>query len=273
MRSAVTNGLLSTDITLSDVRGFCSTGNCTFEDYSSLAVCSSIDDVTPSIVEHCREGRYVTNPGCTYSVPQLQQSPTWRQDNFTTDDGSPTLWIGASQASPSGFPSGPMTLVDFYVLYFPDISVFSLNFTGNLTASLVALKGSLDLCVKTYRTTITNGETSTYLVDSQTNLDWHNINQTLGTNSFTAVSATDANGIEFWMDQNTRDTFNSYLAAATFFGDITASQDPNTPNIDTVDGSSDAASAIGSTLYSGNLKGIEGLQSLLVNVETSMSNA
>lgn len=267
MQAAVTSGLLTTDASPSDIKGTCKTGNCTFADYSSLAICSSVDDVTPTLIAHCRE-HPDTEPGCTYTVPDLQNLTTWRNDSFTVKESGATLWIGTSQVN-GGFPSGPDTLVNFYVLYLPDVSVLALDSKPNVTASVVAFKGALNLCVQTYNTTIMNGDTFTTVKDTQKNLSWHSVSKTQQNRSINAISATDAKGSEYWMEEVTRDTFNSYLAAATFFGESGApTQDPNLN-----DATSDAARSLADRLYDGNPKGMQGMSDLLVNVATSMSNA
>lgn len=113
-----------------------------------------------------------TELGCKYTVPGLQQMPTWRKDNFlpTIQLGN-TLWIGASQTSGDGFASGLGTLVEFYVLYFPYIHVLAGDSGANITALVVALEGSLDLCVKAYHTDVTNDITTTVVTKNRTNLD------------------------------------------------------------------------------------------------------
>ena len=273
LQVAFTNGLqIPTDS--SAVPGYCHTGNCTFEDYSSLAICSSAEDVTPTLSVHCPPGQIETERGCSYTVPDLQQIPTWRRDNFTTIDRyGNTLWIGASQTKGAGFLSRPDTLVDFYVLYFPDKTVLADDFSGNITESVVAPKGSLDLCVKTYHTKVTNTITITNVTNNQTNLNWHNVPSSQGNTAVTLISATAADGKDYWMEQNTRNSFNAFLEAAGFFGDYDGGV-PQDPNLNTT--TSDAARAIGDKLYAITPSGIASLQALkeaLANLETSMSNA
>ncbi|MCJ1270468.1 hypothetical protein MMC22_010365 [Lobaria immixta] len=269
MQVAVTSGLLTTDASPSDIKGTCQTGNCTFEDYSSLAICSSVDDVTPTLIAHCPPGYSDTEPGCDYTVPDLQNNPTWRKDYFKTIEGSNALWIGASQVI-GGFPSGPDTLVEFFVLYLPDVSVLTRDTKTNFTASLVAFKGALNLCVQTYRTNITNGDTSTTVKETQKNLNWQLVSKTQDKTSVQVISATDAKVKEYWMEQVTRDTFNRYLAAAAFFGEYSPAH-PQGFNHN--ESSSDAARGLSDRLYNGNPKGMQGMSDLLANVATSMSNA
>ena len=273
LQVAFTAGLQST-IDSSAVTGYCHTGNCTFEDYSSLAICSSAEDVTPTLLVLCPQGRSEIKLGCNYTVPDLQQIPTWRRDIFvTTDQRGNTLWIGASQTPEDGFLSRPGTLVEFYVLYFPDIKVLADGSSANITASVVALKGSLDLCVKTYRTKVTNDITITDAINNQTNLNWHSVPSSQGNTAVTLISATAADGQDYWMEQNTRNYFNAFLEAAGFYGDYEGGN-PQDANLNTA--ASDAARAMADKLYAVAPSGTAGLQALkeaLANLETSMSNA
>ena len=273
LQVAFTDGLQS-PINPSAVTGFCPGGNCTFEDYSSLAIYSSAKDVTPTLSVDCPREYRETELGCSYNVPDLRQTPTWRKDNFTTTTHlGNTLWIGASQTNGDGFASGPGTLVEFYVLYFPDIKVLADNSGSNITASVVALKGSLDLCVKTYHTNVTNGITTTNVTNNQTNLNWHNVPSSQGSTAVTLISATAADGKIYWIEQNTRVYFNAFLEAAGFYGGYTGGV-PQNPNLNTA--TSDTARAMGDKLYAVAPSGMAGLQALkkaLANLETSMSNA
>ncbi|KAL9041872.1 MAG: hypothetical protein Q9214_003960 [Letrouitia sp. 1 TL-2023] len=253
------------------VSGTCVTGNCTFPDYSSLAICSSAEDVTSTLIVDCPRGYPKTESGCTYLVPDLQQAPTWRQDNFTTHGGSlgATLWIGASQTRQDGFPSGPGTLVDFYVLYYDDIGALASDSGKNVTATVVALRGSLNLCVKTHHTTVINGITTTDVTNNQTDLKW----QSASTSQGRVISATAADSQNYSLQENTRDYFNAYLSAATFYGEYFGGV-PRDPNLNTA--TSDAARALADAIYTDDpsaVKGLDGVRSLLANVETSMSNA
>ena len=222
---------------------------------------------------YCPEEYNETELGCSYTVPDLQQTPTWRQDKFVTTDWlGNTLWLGASQTDLDGFASGPGTLVEFYVLYFPDKSVLTNDSSTNITASVVVLKGNLDLCVKTYHTDVTYTITTTNVTNNQTDLNWQNVPSSQGKTAVTLISATAADGKDYWMEQNTRTYFNAFLAAAGFYGNYNGG-DPD-PNLNT--STSDAARAIGDKLYAvdpSDMTGVQALEEMLANLETSMSNA
>ena len=115
MRIAIEAGLTNTDTSPSSVTGDCPTGNCTWPDYLSLGVCSSVDDVTPSIIEQCEPPNDNGDPSsCTYSVPALNQHPPFSGTNLSH---RATLFVGAS--SPVNHFSYPAqnTLVEFYAIY------------------------------------------------------------------------------------------------------------------------------------------------------------
>ena len=159
------------------------------------------------------------------------------------------------------------TLVELYLPYLPQSKRPNSRLQSNVTASLGALKGTLKLCVKTYHTAITNGETSTIDTKNQICLKWQPVCQSQRTTDITAISTTEARGTEYWIEQDTRDTFNNYLAAAIHFGEYLGAQPQDT---DLNDVSSEAARALADTLYSGNPGGIQRMLDLLANVGTCM---
>lgn len=284
MAVAVTNGLLTKDaISPSAIPAFCDTVNCTFPDYTSLAVCSAAEDVTPTIIGHCPHGYRDTEGGCLYTLPPLQEAPTARRDNFTIDDhGLPFLWIGASEnqganatLSPTLVQSGasPANLVEFYILFSSNTSVFSENSKANVTASLVALRITLSLCLKTYHTTVTNGQTNTTITDTQQAPDFSQNTLTQNATASAILSTTDTNGTEYWMDGITASALNSFLAVATFYGTYSGPL-PDIPTL-AIDVTSDAARAFGEIFYNNNppKDHVAAIGPLLTNLETGMSNA
>ncbi len=292
MKVAITNGLLTqTTIDPSAVAADCGTGNCTFPEYTSLAVCSSVVDVTPTIQVSCPRGQRKTDPGCVYTVPSLEAvssdsftpndlgGPTVRGDNFTTisnsgpsnHPGGPTLWIGASQNA--NYLLAPRTLTDFYMLFFPDPNVLSKDSKANVTASLVALKVSVFLCLKTYNTTVTNGRTLTKITNVQTPIFSQDSLPVAGANPTSKITTKDRRGTEFYMEGATRSAFKSFLAIATFYGTYSPST-PETANVDR-NTDSDAGFAFGNIFYSNPPPGdhIAAIRPLLTNLETAMSNS
>lgn len=255
MASAITDGLLTKDIDPSAVAAECTTGNCTFPDYTSLAVCSAVKDASPKIINRCPHIFDVSydDGECSYTLSPLQEAPTIRKDNFTTQkDGIPLLWIGASviqglQASKSDLVKAhadPANLIEFYIIFFPDPSVFSLHSGTDPNTSLVALQITLSLCLKTYHTTVTNGRTTTTITNTQSALKFSEKTSPRFPNpSTTVISTTDTDGMEYWMENSTAHAFNAFLTVATFHGTYQNA----TPNYPTLlrDATSDAAGAFG----------------------------
>ena len=113
MTAAITNGLTDKNVNPSNVSGNCPTGNCTWERYQSMGVCSNAADVSLTITSHCRDSTTQLYPGgCNYSVPTIDRYPTVLATNLTNAD---TLWIGATFHS---------------ILYFFRDSTRSCNFTS-----------------------------------------------------------------------------------------------------------------------------------------------
>lgn len=284
MAAAVTNGLLTKDIiNPSAVLASCETSNCTFPVYTSLAACSAAEDVTPLIRKHCPPGYPDTREGCSYTLPPLQEAPTTRRDNFTTTTlGLPSLWIGASEKqglkasssrTPVQYGASPANLVEFYVLFFPDMSLFSHDSKADVTASLVALRITLSLCLKTYNTTVANGVTLTTVTNTQQAPKFSEKpmmeNQTVVS---TIISTTDTHGTEYWMESATALALNSFLATGTFYGTYSGPQ-PDHPDSRNV-ASSDAARAFGDIFYNNPPHDhLDAIRPLLTNLETSVSNA
>ena len=268
MQLGIIQALLKPNISPSELEGDCpKTGNCTYGIYTTMGVCSSVDDVTPSLVKDCPPQEDGTNSGCSYTVPDLRNHPTYQKDNFSSRLDN-TLWVGSSMVDPQGyrFPKAN-TLVEFYVIYLSDLSVLSLDSKANYTAALVALKGTLDMCVYTYSTTVTNGVTNTIQIDVSTNLNWQTTQKDLDQTDTTVVAATDSNGTEYYMTEGARFAFNNYLSSVTFQGtaEIAHIQDPK------LSPSNDNVQAISTSVANGG--GIQGLSKLMTNLATSMTNA
>jgi len=284
MAAAVTDALFANEIDPSAVAAECTTGNCTFPDYTSLAVCSAAEDVSPKIINRCPHIFDVTHweGECYFTLSPLQIAPTARADNFTTmKDGIPALWIGASEnqglnASRSKdlvkAGANPANLVEFYILFFPDMRVFSTNHKTDPSTSVVALQITLSLCLKTYNTTVTNGRTTTTIANTPRALEFHEKTLSQAPNPTTVISTTDTDGMEYWMESLTANAFNSFLAIATFYGTY-INGTPSHPNVDH-DATSDAARAFGDIFYNNAPSDhVAAIRPLLANLETSMSNA
>ena len=157
------------------------------------------------------------------------------------------------------------------MLFFPDLSVFSHDSQANVTASLVALKVSIFLCLKTYNTTVTNGRTLTKVADTQTPKFSEEL-LTGGANPSTKITTTDERGTEIYMEAVTRNDFTEVLAIATFYGTYTGNNPDHPTQVH--DSTSDAARAFGDIFHNKpSPDHIAAIRPLLTNLETAMSNA
>lgn len=229
MRSAIDLAITGTPADPSDVQAHCDKGNCTFEAYSTLGVCSRVDVVPhDSIVQTCPRDKYGEPMGCNYIVQELQTHPPWRIGNLTTGSNGPssaaspsyTLWMGSSDIVPMPltpedpynymFPS-PETLTEFYTVYVADTRGYMQgDSTPEFFSSIAALKVGLDLCVYQYNTSVINGETKTVQMSRTTDLKW-------AKDSVNASSAT-MDGKDYTMGEDTIRQFSNYLGLEVFYG-------------------------------------------------------
>ena len=262
VKVAIEDGLTNLDSDPSSVAANCPTGDCMWQDYFSMGTCSSVDDVTSSIIEHCTSSSDDGDPiDCTYSIPALVQTPPFIGTNLSK---GATLFIGASNpVDRSPYPS-PNTLVEFYVIYLKNLSIHT-AFEPNHTNQLVALKGTLDLCLYKYTTTVTNGTTHTIQVDQLMDLDW----QTANLESDRPIVSTTTQGStdNFSFDHNGLQHFNAYLSLVIFTGEAT--EDVRHDNSSYT---SDTAQTLATALR-GVPPDIEGLKGQLENLAISMTNA
>ena len=260
MRLAVEAGLTNTDTSPSSVTGDCPTGNCTWPDYLSLGICSSVDDVTPSIIAHCESPTDNGDPNyCSYSVPALKQDPPFSGSNLSH---GATLFIGASNPNHS-YPA-LNTLVEFYVIYLKNLSVIE-DFKPSYTNQVIALQGTLDLCLYRYETTMTNGITNTTQIDKLTDLDW----QTSDIVSDDPLISTSAPGVTntFSFNKNVAEYFRYYLSLVTFTGEATENK-----KAENFIYSSDSAQTLATNIR-GVPPDIDGLRGQMENLAISMTNA
>ena len=290
--AAIYTAIVGTTADPSDVRATCQTSTCTFESYSTLGVCSRVDDVTPDVVQKCRPSRQNPSLGCAYIVKELQDHPPWRIGNLTTGGGGNgkgplmfpnTLWVGSSDIVPtpiggdtqSGyqytFPD-PNTLSEFYTVYVQNTTDYDTTGAGpDLVGSVVALKAGLDLCVYQYDTTFTNGVTKTVEKGRVTDLKWAQVNKVIANNQFSAVSATNG-GQEYWMDSSTLNAFNQYLGLEIFRG--SSSQGIKVDNSGIGAEYSDAAETFAGLLVNKpRPDGRDALKKMLDNLGAGMTNA
>ncbi|KAL8724166.1 MAG: hypothetical protein Q9166_008105 [cf. Caloplaca sp. 2 TL-2023] len=96
-----------------------------------------------------------------------------------------TFWIGASKNREYSERS---TLVQFYVIYAPDLTAWNANdLTDDHKDELIALQATLGL-LYTYNTSMMFGVTTTRETSKETNLDWRPGEDVLGKTSYETVA-------------------------------------------------------------------------------------
>ncbi|KAL8710173.1 MAG: hypothetical protein Q9220_005256 [cf. Caloplaca sp. 1 TL-2023] len=224
MGTAIVSVLSGTPVSPSDITGDCQTGNCTFQAYSTMGICSKVEDVSSTIVKRCpRNTDDGFLPGCTYTVQELRDHTPWRQENLTTlfkgSQAYHSLWLGASDTREYDLPD-PNTLVEFYAVYLTDTTVFDSDSEADFSDAVSALKGSLNLCVLSYQTQVVNGTTQTSELSRKTDLAWKIESKKVcehGTSSCEVIATTDG-GDEYWIDTFNKRAFNQYLGLEIFRG-------------------------------------------------------
>ena len=272
--AAVTDGLLKQNISPSDVPGNCPTGNCTWENYRSMGVCSNVVDVSSTITSRCRNtNRQYYPDGCNYSVPAIDKNPTDTKTTLQTHVSGETLWIGVSNPTNFNYPD-INTLVQFYVIYVPDFTVWdTFDYTEDHKDVLVALQATLNLCLYTYSSNMTNGVTNTTQISKVTDLDWQigGANFMDGTSGIQTVITT-LGSETFGMSQPNVKSFNAFLSYQTFTGSASmrsaASAADSVGNIT----ENDNVRMIAASIYDDHA-GIQGLSKLLDGLTVSMTNA
>ena len=148
MKASIYNGLYNPMIALSDVSASCNSGNCSWPQYNSLAICALTSDVTSSLRSSCSNS---TPSVCNYSLPN---GPSLASKNehmslLTTDDASPSVAFAQINS-----------VTDFFTFLI-----------SNKTGQPILLESVLQLCVQTYNTTVINGRTETKELGSSSNLN------------------------------------------------------------------------------------------------------
>ena len=284
IKAAVTSALAGNPVNASDIQGICSTGNCTFGTYNTMGVCASVQDVTPTLISHCPNHEDGTRPGCSYTVPELQAHSPFPNSNYSSinEQGSTkglermTLFIGASKIFQSYQYPGINTLSEFYVIYLSDLSVLSLDSKVNYTSKLVALKGTLNLCLYTYNSSMLDGTTTTTQLTQITNAVWISDTEVDNNARVGRISTTAPGDSETYsLIASTVTAFNNYLGSSIFTG--FANMDPAFSDNGLSKFLNDVTSTVAIKLYgsqNGTLapNGQQDLLDLLNNLATGLTN-
>lgn len=221
MKGAVLSGLFyANQSVMPEIAPSCGSGNCTFQDYQSLAVCSSVADVTGNLTNSTSgsENQTVYN-WCLTSDHCLSVS-----------DSNPTVALVTSAANNSqasvswqpgqhltmlnytsiAFADHPGPLADFYIIY---RNTTHAGFNRNQASSdyiYYAVEFVVDWCVPTFETSVVNGTAMTTR-KSDAFIDFNvprNFNPYTGDQSPLTASVGETN---YTIDQFTHNSLQRYL--------------------------------------------------------------
>ncbi|KAI9711687.1 MAG: hypothetical protein M1828_001798 [Chrysothrix sp. TS-e1954] len=292
MKLAVFSGLLRDGVDPSEVQGSSTTGNATFEAFTSLGVCASVADVTSSIVRSCTnktELSGIADRRCSYTVPALRRNRPLANVRARPGHLS-TLYIGASFYQPLDLTDaqiGPINeaLTEFYVIYVNDLSqVGSTSKDIDFTGQVRALKGDLRLCAHHYTSSMQFGVTRTILEAQDRQLVWSHGFVPIGdTNQGGYTSSVPGTSETFYMEPDAMDGLSAWLNSTGLTG--TALMQPPPPDSGAVveysapaDFSTIPVKAVAVHLYGSEdgtqvSDGVGALTKFLDNIAMSMSNA
>ncbi|CAI6331202.1 unnamed protein product [Periconia digitata] len=179
MKSAVQSGLASGKKRIAELPATCPGGNCTFGDYSSLAVCVSFADVT----EHLREVkerilltddhylvRYGGDEDLFDAAGEINISSVATGFQTPQKKGRPTL-LNFNQSI--SFKDLPFPLADMFVITSngsvpapPDKNI------GTIEIKYAAFEIALSWCIQSYTTQVINGTSITQKLSENRNFTW-----------------------------------------------------------------------------------------------------
>lgn len=160
MFRAIYSGVLDEKKHVSDIIGECQAEACTWKQYTTLAVCASVDETSSSSTFNNK----------TNSVPGFHISgTTWEPPALHLSDPD-TFWMTAPFKDPTEVRNGDLpSISDIFVAYYPPCNDQSLPrgdyraWKEQLTnvSNWKAYRGSLNLCLQTlYSTYNTSMETT-----------------------------------------------------------------------------------------------------------------
>lgn len=172
MEGSIAAGMLQNTNDPSQVEATCPTSNCTWSPYTTLAFCSSVEDISSKLTL-----RWAGTAGtANFTVEDSTLNLTQRSDNFHSyhnvySDGS-NFYNFKLFTNPSvGDSSSPGLVAETYLIFqknlslpFPDESSSGGAFT--------VLKGSISMCLQTFQTKALNGSTQTQLVSTHDDQTW-----------------------------------------------------------------------------------------------------
>jgi hypothetical protein len=170
---------------LSNITGHCPTNQCSWQRHTTLAICSSVEDISSTVVE------FSTGHSSVQALKDVNLAPP-----SLSEGNQPTFWAESlylpstkvgrtnpsqvTQANGNGMPS----LAEVYVVYYPacnGTSQLSSNGIGDRPELWRAFKGTLSLCMLSLESNTTNGKTNTTIEN-----EWKDIFERVDTDLYCA---------------------------------------------------------------------------------------
>ncbi|KAH7094363.1 hypothetical protein FB567DRAFT_556016 [Paraphoma chrysanthemicola] len=170
-RESVLSSVLSTDPSPSDIVGDCMSEACSWQPYTSLAVCASIEDISSRGVMYNNSQGYpnLRIAGANWQPPSQELS------------GTDIFWMAAPVGDPGNLTTArPTAITEIYVAYYPACNSTNQPRQGvgeemteprRNASNWKVFKGTLSACVQTLNSTYNNSMTTT-IIDTQRDLNW-----------------------------------------------------------------------------------------------------
>lgn len=220
MERAINRGMLQERVLATEVIGSCPAQRCTWPSYTSLAVCSIVEDVSSLLIHNgsVPESGYDSGIFLQGIRPNFfDQGNTLRTATFAYRPGGGDPNFNAPRTSPERqtFPSNNSTISDLaqVFIWFPDSCLMKDDFGGQKNITYWrAFKASFKLCLQTYESSY--GPTmESRLVSSMTDIAWRNV--TLNGDYFPQLHHTPEGSQEdFWIYEFSLGRIGGQLATA-----------------------------------------------------------
>jgi hypothetical protein len=153
IKAGVYNGLYNSQASLADIQPSCVSGRCSWQPHSTLAICAYIADVSLYIQTHTYSSSS-NNITTFYTLPSGGLlAGAYQNMSLVATDNAKYISLAFQNNTPAAI------LADFYTFLIT-----------NKTSAPTLLETSLQLCVQTLNTTVTNGQTETNELFRSTNV-------------------------------------------------------------------------------------------------------
>ena len=284
MKRAIRAGLDNGKNRVLDLPAACPSGNCTFETYSSLAVCTSFADVTEHLYPkdangqggygtqlHLNDDHYLTK-NALFLQEILDVGSVAPASEVLETEGRPAVFLNFSQSI--AFQDIKSPLADIFIITRNGSTPLPADVGfGDYAYSFAAFEVALSWCVATYNTTVTNGTSTTNMISNDMDFTYLS-----GPNNLVNE------GPQGQYLQNSSVDGKHHAGLQWFFKRLFAGRisqdgtDQTTTTSDVAQTIYEPFSGINSTLPKGNLSRTlraterDGLQRIFENVAVSMTN-